>query len=576
MLMFLGKDRQLVRYFNTIEVKLEVTRGASPVRIIRDSKNHGCLYASSHHPAIVAPRNAIMMQKWQIRSSLCSAFKLRPPPQCAFSTSQSRLDDERPRSNRQASAKAGRLIANLNTRGAPERMRDPGFGLRGLKPYDDGPSNATANTATKSLRIRKYDIDSPQQDEANSSRDRPRQSSDRFQPRRSTPRRNEYSSRQRDPARSSDRSSFRGPPRREGQSGQYSASNTRRDDRGVGGYPRRGDDELAALEYDDDEYDEEEEEDDDEDEKEYDLQAMVEFEEGLATPVQEEWEVMHETGQLLWAVRDENGQFVEESEMRRRRMEEQEDRQLEDGWDLEGPEDGEDAINEDGHETLDLYSGEDEDAPAKWEQAAYEGMEMAEKQINPGPKPYNPKPMTAEELHTAFITTGAGELGVAAAAKQVMGRLGRRADVDYHYDAELASRLYQGKVVRFRDAEEKKRVMWMAEEFASNTANRIMEKKGEWEPKIDVGFVPVPEKAKEEIAGKAMRGIYPAVPAVKGALAQQGQSDKEKTMAHLRRSVLLNETYSPTQGKSMVDFIAKMWPAEASSKPTQSGKRKSA
>ncbi|TLD26208.1 hypothetical protein E2P81_ATG08020 [Venturia nashicola] len=520
-----------------------------------------------------------MMQKWQIRSSVCSSIRrpLRTSSQCAFSTSQFRLDDERPRSNHQASAKAGRLIANLNTRGAPLRMRDPEFGLRGLKPYNDGPKKGTANTATQPLRIRKFESDFLKQDEAKSTRDRPPQSSDR-----STPRRNDDSSRPRNPERSFDRSSLRGPPRKEGGSGQYSASNPRRESRYAGDY------DAAALEDEEDEYDEDDEDDeedeDDEDdlsldeefededlEEEEDLQAMVEEEERLATPVQEEWEVMDENGNVVYEMEEE---------------EEEEEEELETEEDMKNLEETEREIarieekateEEDGLEVeeLDLYSGEDETAPAQWEQAAYEGIEISQKKLNPGPKPYNPKAMTAEELHTSFITTGAGELGVAAAAKQAMARLGRRADVDYQYDAELASRLYQGKLVRFRDAEEKKRVMWMAEEFASNTANRIMEKKGKWEPKIDVGFVALPEKAKEEITGKAMRGIYPAMPTVEGELARLGQNDQEKTMAHLRRSVLLNETYSPTQGKSMVDFIAKMWPAEPS-KPKQPSEQKGA
>lgn len=471
-----------------------------------------------------------MMQKWQIRTSLCAAIRrpVRSPPQCTFSTSQSRLDDdERPRSNRQASAKAGRLIANLNTRGAPERTRDPDFGLRGLKPYDGQARNGTADTATKTFTIRKIGAEYPENGRKNTSTDRSRQSSDR-----SAPRRNDYSSRQRNPATSSDRSSP-GRPQRDGRSGQYSASNRDRGGRYGGSDDSNGDKELAALE-------EEEEEEDD-------LQALVEEEERLATPVQQEWEVMNEDGEIV----DE----------------------LEDGEEV-GDEIDEDEEGDHGPEELDMEN--DEDAVAKWEQSAYEGMEMAQKQLDGGPVPYNPKPMKAEELHTSFVTTGAGELGVAAAAKQAMGRLGRRADLDYHYDAELASRLYRGDVVRFRDAEEKKRAMWMAEEFASNTANRIMEKKGEWEPKIDVGFVPVPEKAKEAIAGKAMRGIYPTMPIVQGELSRAGASDQEKTMAHLRRSVLLNETYSPTQGKSMVDFIAKLWPAETLSKPTQSDERKRA
>ncbi|QDS67958.1 hypothetical protein FKW77_008991 [Venturia effusa] len=481
-----------------------------------------------------------MMQKWRIRNSIGPVTRRssRPPPQCAFSTSRSCLDDEqRPRSNRQASAKAGRLIANLNTRGAPERSRDPNFGLRGLKPYDDRAGTATANTANQPVRIRRVEMDYGDNSNPARSPDRPssnRPSPDRLSSNRTSPDLS-FSDRPSSNRASSDLPSSNGPPRRDYQSGQAAASKSRggvrfgrhsaSDQRGEGRYVGRdyrgGNEAFAATE-----------------EEEVDLQALVEEELRLSTPPQEEWEIL-----------DKNGNILDDED------------------------DDEEWEDEDDLEELDIYSGKDADAPDRWEQSAYKGMEMTLKEINPGPQPFNPKRMKAEELHTAFITTGAGELGVAAAAKQAMGRFGRRADIDYQYDAELASRLYRGELVRFRDAEEKKRVMWMAEEFASNTANRIMEKKGEWEPKIDVGFVPLPEKAKDEIAGKAMRGIYPMVPTVTGELARAGMSDQKKTMAHLRRSVLLNETYSPAQGKSMVDFIAKMWPVENRSQQSQPGKR---
>lgn len=428
-----------------------------------------------------------MMQKWQIPTSLCSTIRCpaRSSSQCAFSTSQSRLDDERPRSNRQASAKAGRLIANLAPKN-PDRMKDPKFGLRGLKPYADGQKDG----APKTFTIRKVEVRDSD----------PPPSRDSF-----TTNRKPSGPRQQSLDRTSDRGNSGS---RQPTSGRFATRNpfVKREETRTSRPPREV--QTADLK----------------------PQARLEY---------------YRT-QLIEGQDEAEGGVKSETQGKELDKEDEKEKPPE-------------------YEELDE---EDEDYAEKWEQSAYEGFDVGSKTLDPGQTPYNPKPMLAEELHTSFITTGAGELGVAAAAKQAMGRLGRRADLDYQYDAELASRLYRGEVVRFRDAEEKKRVIEKAEEFASNTANRIMAKKGEWEPKIDVGFVPVPEEVKEQLAGKAMRGLYPPVPSV------GGRTHQEKTMAHLRRSVLLNETYSPTQGKSMVDFIAQMWPAENPTKSPKSSKRK--
>jgi hypothetical protein len=205
----------------------------------------------------------------------------------------------------------------------------------------------------------------------------------------------------------------------------------------------------------------------------------------------------------------------------------------------------------------DLLDPNDEDFPEKWEQSVYAQFEQAEKQLMGKPKPFNPEPLKAEELHTSRIGLVAGDLGVGSVMKQFMGRLGQRDDLEWENDEELASQLYRGQVVRFKNEAEKKRVIELAEEFSSNAANRIQTKKGGFVPKLDVGYVPVPEEFKEVLAGKAMRGLYDLEKPVDSSDLQK------KTLSHLRKSVQLNETYSPTQGKAMVDFIAKMWPAES-------------
>jgi hypothetical protein len=495
------------------------------------------------------------MQKWQIRTSLCCAIRLPilSSAQCTFSTSQSRLDDDRPRSNRQASAKAGRLIADLAAKNARERSKDLNFGLRGLKPYEQGSKNTEGDGLSKSTyqqrktaeqsgppTIRK--IDAPDRDPPTF---RKLNTLDRHPP----------VSQQRKTAKPSSRPTIRKfnapdrdpPAPRSSRGAQYADIGYEAETRERNQHGRRD------MVQDDDNVDEP----------------------STNEPIQYEWEIEDELADEFRLGAEDIGEDIEVREVTDEDgntgivFDNEEDEEFEEIEDDEEVVKDQEGDEDDGEKFEDL-DPEDEDYAEKLEQSVYQSMEIAEKETGPGVRPYNPEPMKAEELHSSFIGLAAGELGIASAAKQAMGRLGRRNDLDYQYDAELANRLYRGEVVRFRDAEEKKRVVEMAEEFASNTANRIMKKKGEWEPKIDVGFVPVPEEIKEQLAGKAMRGLYPPVPSA------EGMNIQEKTMAHLRKSVLLNETYSPTQGKSMVDFIAQMWPAEKPSQPPTSGKQKGA
>jgi len=188
------------------------------------------------------------------------------------------------------------------------------------------------------------------------------------------------------------------------------------------------------------------------------------------------------------------------------------------------------------------------------EQNLYAGYDQVEKEATQIIH-YNPEPLKTEELITDRVGTAVGKAGIVSVMQQAMGRLGRREQLDWESDGALARRLVKGEVVRFKDTAERKRVIDLAEQYASNTANKIQAKRGEWVEKEDVGFVSVGGKAREMLTGMAMRGHYDSIAPV----PYESPNIKEKTMAHLRKSVQLNETYSPSQGASMLSFIEKMW-----------------
>jgi len=190
------------------------------------------------------------------------------------------------------------------------------------------------------------------------------------------------------------------------------------------------------------------------------------------------------------------------------------------------------------------------------EQQFHEQLEWADAQVRGLPKAFKPPTHQPEDLITNRTSTFAGSAGAMAELETAMANLSRRNDKSWGHDEPLARRLIAGKLVRFRDEEEKTRVVKLAEEFASKTANIIQDKKGQFVDKEDVGFVPVPEEYRKLLGDRAMAGRYELVEGVKGNTSEQ------RTLSHLKTSLQLNSTYSQSQAKAFNEFVARMWPAQ--------------
>jgi hypothetical protein len=170
---------------------------------------------------------------------------------------------------------------------------------------------------------------------------------------------------------------------------------------------------------------------------------------------------------------------------------------------------------------------------------------------------FAPETFTHNDLITNRIATSVGPLGAFSEIDEATSRLAKREDTRFGSDAELARKLMAGRLVKFKDDAEKIRVTSLAEGWAGDTANKIQEKLGEPVETLEVGFVPVGPDVRKSLTDKVVRGHYKDIKAV------NGNSVKDKSMDHLAKSVLMNGSYTPTAGKTMLDYIEKMWPPQS-------------
>jgi hypothetical protein len=205
-------------------------------------------------------------------------------------------------------------------------------------------------------------------------------------------------------------------------------------------------------------------------------------------------------------------------------------------------------------------------------QKEFEMIEAIESHFAKPTTRFAPKEYRAEELINNRIATLAGPLGSQSEIDEVTGRMARRDDTRWVSDAALARQLMAGRLVKFADAREKQRIVALAEQMSRETAQkcatRVLRKElGDEEVAEDfdpaslvevreVGFMPVSAKVRENITNKVTRGQYEKLTPV------EGKGLKQQTMAQLARSMRMNESYTPTAEKSMLEFIEKLWPKE--------------
>jgi hypothetical protein len=179
------------------------------------------------------------------------------------------------------------------------------------------------------------------------------------------------------------------------------------------------------------------------------------------------------------------------------------------------------------------------------------------------PTPFVPETFTPETLITNRIATASSTtLGYQATVQAALARLSRRDDTSFGYDDALARKVAHGGLVRFKDEDEKRRILALAEEHAMDTtAKRNRDKLRKitdgngfvFETPRPIEFAPVPDKNRKGIVDKVLRGQYEYEGKVKG-------TSKEDPTSNLKKSIDLNGTYSDSAEGGFLGLFRKLLP----------------
>ncbi|KAF2416328.1 hypothetical protein EJ08DRAFT_666710 [Tothia fuscella] len=195
-------------------------------------------------------------------------------------------------------------------------------------------------------------------------------------------------------------------------------------------------------------------------------------------------------------------------------------------------------------------------------------MNAVEEHLTPPLKRFAPDTFKAEDLVNNRVATLAGPMGPMSEMDEATGRLALRDDTRWVSDSQVARCLLAGKFVKFKDHAERMRITALAERYAQMTAEKASLHHGMPVEPESVGFLPIASTFRARITNKVARGHYPNPVPVKE------KGIKDRTMNHLAKSVQMNGSYTPSQGKAMLDFIGKLWPEEAAQIPERPRSRK--
>jgi hypothetical protein len=179
------------------------------------------------------------------------------------------------------------------------------------------------------------------------------------------------------------------------------------------------------------------------------------------------------------------------------------------------------------------------------------------------PTPFVPESFTPESLITNRIATASSATTSSQATVQAaIARLARRDDTSFSFDSELARKVAHGELVRFKDAEEKARILALAEEHAMDTTakrNRSKLRKlnegeeMEFESPLPVQLDGIPAKNRQEIVDKVLRGKY--------ELEGRGKRvEKNAALSTLKKTLDMNGTYKNAAGVGFLDMFKKFFP----------------
>jgi hypothetical protein len=133
------------------------------------------------------------------------------------------------------------------------------------------------------------------------------------------------------------------------------------------------------------------------------------------------------------------------------------------------------------------------------------------------PRAYDPVAPTAASLVDGCVAyAGASAAASRARLMGAMAHLGRRDDVSFGFDADLARKFNAGKVMRFRDGDERARVVALARELRVETGVKAAWrrlKKGEtafWRDVKEREWMPVAGRYRSGLVDRVVRGVYGA------------------------------------------------------------------
>jgi hypothetical protein len=182
------------------------------------------------------------------------------------------------------------------------------------------------------------------------------------------------------------------------------------------------------------------------------------------------------------------------------------------------------------------------------------------------PSPFTPETFTPESLITNRIATASStRTGNQATIQAALARFSRRDNTSFAYDADLARRVAQGSLVRFKDTDEKARILALTEEHAmETTAKRNRDKlkrsknddKIEFESPLPIRFETVPAKKRREIVDKVLRGKYEYE-------GKSGKQFKDETVSELKRALDWNGTYKSGEWSGFLGLFKRLLPQTA-------------
>lgn len=179
------------------------------------------------------------------------------------------------------------------------------------------------------------------------------------------------------------------------------------------------------------------------------------------------------------------------------------------------------------------------------------------------PTPFTPEIFSPETLITNRIATASStKPGSQATIQAALARLSRRDDTSFSFDSDLARKVAHGGLVRFKDMDEKARILALAEEHAMDTtAKRNRDKLRKlkendemvFESPLQIQFENVPDKNRKETVDKVLRGKYDFEGRMK-------KKEKGSSFSDLKKSLDLNGTYDNSSGTGFLDMFKRLFP----------------